>query len=141
MKLIRYERPQWPANDFDRLFDFGVGDFGRMNELFNRFWGQEERTAPAVDLHEDKEHYYVKAELPGFSREQIDLELENGVLTLSAHTKDGEGENAREYSVSRSLSVPEDADAAKISARHENGVLTITLPKQEERKPRRIAIK
>lgn len=143
MKLIRYEQPQWPSlNDFDRFFDFGFGRMPRPGDMLDRFFGETVAPAvPALDLYEDDDNYYVKAELPGVKKDEIELNLENSVLTLSATHKEEGQEGNREYSVSRSISVPEDVNAEKIGASSEDGVLTITLPKAEARKPRRISVK
>ena len=89
-----------------------------------------------VDLHEDRDNVYVRAELPGVSREAISLEMIEGFLTLHATRKDGE----QTLSYNRSIAIPESVQADKVTAALENGVLTVTLPKQEQAKPRKIAI-
>lgn len=89
-----------------------------------------------VDLYEDKDNTYVRAELPGVSREAINIEIVNGYLNLSASRKQGE----ETFNVNRSIAVPEVVQADKVTAAYENGVLTVTLPKQEAAKPRKIAI-
>jgi HSP20 family protein len=89
-----------------------------------------------VDLYEDKENTYVRAELPGVSRDAINIEMVDGYLNLNASRKQGE-ETA---TFSRSIAVPEAVQGDKVTAAYENGVLTVTLPKQEQAKPRKIAI-
>ena len=89
-----------------------------------------------VDLYEDKDNTYVRAELPGVSREAINLEIVDGYLNLSASRKQGE----ETFSLNRSLALPEAVQADKVTASYENGVLTVTLPKQEQAKPRKISI-
>ena len=94
-----------------------------------------------VDLYEDASATYVRAELPGVNRADIGVELADGTLQISAKrtTKVGEREETAEFS--RALTVPEGAvQADKISAAYENGVLTVTLPKREEAKPRKISV-
>ena len=89
-----------------------------------------------VDLYEDKDNTYVRAELPGVSREAINLEIVDGYLNLSASRKQGE----EAFSLNRSIAIPEAVQAYKVTATYENGVLTVTLPKQEQAKPRKITI-
>ena len=79
---------------------------------------------------------FVRAELPGVSREAVNLELVDGYLTLTATRKDGD----QEFTLTRSIALPEDVQADKVAASLENGVLTVTLPKQEQAKPRKINI-
>jgi len=78
----------------------------------------------------------VRAELPGVSREAINVEMVDGYLTVNATRKEGE----ESFSLTRSVSIPEAVQADKVAATYENGVLTVTLPKQEKAKPRKIAI-
>lgn len=93
--------------------------------------------APAIDVKEDAQAFYLSADLPGLSREAIKLELDEGVLALSAERKFEEaGEGAdwrwvgRRYgSFSRRFRLPRNADADNISAEYKDGVLNITLPK------------
>lgn len=145
MNLIRYSYPRatfLPASrrgpwhglesEFDRLFETAVG--GLSSAAFqNRF---------PVDLYEDKENAYVRAELPGVGRADINLELVDDALTITAQRKStgGDGKEAETSSLSRTVSIPAEVQADKISAAHENGVLTVTLPKREETKPRKITI-
>lgn len=141
-RLTRYQYPPRTANLFpafaarsqlagleseiDRLFASALGDL----------------TAPAgaprfpVDLFEDKESYAVRAELPGVTRDAINVEMIDGYLTIHATRKEGE----QSFSLSRSVAIPELVQADKVAAAYENGVLTVTLPKQEQAKPRKIAI-
>jgi HSP20 family protein len=89
-----------------------------------------------VDLYEDKDNTYVRAELPGVSREAINVEMVDGYLNLTASRKQGEEAS----NLNRSIAIPEAVQADKVAATYENGVLTVTLPKQEQAKPRKIAI-
>ncbi len=112
-------------SEIDRLFDAALADFAPPAPP--RF---------PVDLYEDKDNTYVRAELPGVTREQLNLELVEGYLTLTATRKDSD----REFTLTRSLALPADVQADKITAALEHGILTVTLPKQEQAKPRKIAI-
>jgi HSP20 family protein len=130
MKLIRYDYPA--STDFERLFGALLPAASRYNGVAG---------GPAVDLSEDTGNYYVKVELPGVRKEDIAIELDDTVLTVTAKraVKTAEGEKSAEFT--RSIDVPEGVDAAKIQAVYENGLLTLTLPKPEAVKPRRIDVK
>ncbi len=104
---------------------------------------------PPVDIYQTSEHELVlKAELPDLSREEIDITVENFVLTLKGEKKlAGEVKEEqfhhieRSYgSFSRSFSLPRTVDASKVSAEYKNGVLTVRLPLREEAKPRQIKV-
>jgi HSP20 family protein len=110
-----------------------------------------ERLAPyAVDVREDGDHFYVQAELPGFKKEDVDITLENQQLTISAERKeetrqDGpKGElllHERRYNrFMRSFTLPPTVDEQTVNAKLQDGVLTITLNKREETKPRKINV-
>jgi HSP20 family protein len=104
---------------------------------------------PPVDIYQTGEHELVlKAELPDLSREEIDITVENFVLTLkgekklAAEVKEEQFHHIeRSYgSFSRSFSLPRTVDASKVSADYKNGVLTVRLPLREEAKPRQIKV-
>lgn len=95
--------------------------------------------SPPVDIYEDKDNTYVRADLPGFERDDISVEMVDAYLTLSANRK-GQGSDGEEYQVQRSISIPESVQVDKVSATYEDGVLLVTLPKQESMKPRKIAV-
>jgi HSP20 family protein len=146
MRLVRYTYPDsrraTPAfssartpwlgleNEISRLFEAALGDFSAPSAV-DQF---------PVDLYEDKDNTYVRAELPGVSRDAINIEVVDDYLTISASRKTGEGENEESFSFSRSVTVPESVQSDKVSASYENGVLTVTLPKKEEAKPRKISV-
>jgi HSP20 family protein len=94
-----------------------------------------------VDLQEDKDNAYVRAELPGVKREDLKVETADGALTISASRKQKDGENETAVALSRSVSLPADVQVDKVTAAYENGVLTVTLPKAEALRPRQIEIK
>jgi HSP20 family protein len=107
------------------------------------------RWVPAVDIYEtEKDGLVLKAELPDMKREDISVTVENNTLTLRGERK-FEGELRKEQfhrveraygSFSRSFSLPQTVDPAKISAEYKNGVLTLTLPVREESRPRTINV-
>jgi len=156
MKLIRYQNsPLYnPADSFttlrdemDRLFDVAFPAFSSLHRdggLFDSWQGEF-----PIDLYQDKDAFVVRAELPGFRKEDLSVEVVDGILTVTGHqktdAKPGQKENGaatttQERRVSRAISVPENLDLDKIQAAYENGVLTVTLPKREEVKPKQIAI-
>ena len=146
MRLVRYTYPNYrsPAafgglprspwsgleTEIDRLFETALRDFG----------GTAAPDQFPVDIYEDADNTYVRAELPGVRREEINVELAEGYLTISASRKTGEGEAEESFSFSRSVSVADQVESAKVAAAYDNGVLTVTLPKREEAKPKKIAV-
>jgi HSP20 family protein len=93
-----------------------------------------------VDIYEDKDNTYIRAELPGVSREAIGVEVVDGSLSLQASRTEKSGDSESTQSFSRLVSIPDEVQADKISAAYENGVLTVTLPRKEEAKPRKINV-
>jgi len=146
MNLIRYTYPRttslvpafgrspWNGleTEIDRLFETAMGELATP-AAEHRF---------PVDLYEDKDNTYVRAELPGLAREDISLELVDGYLSLNGARKvtDDDGKVTETFSLSRSIAVPEAVQADKVSAAYENGILTVTLPKREEAKPKKVTI-
>jgi HSP20 family protein len=114
----------------DRLFESALGDYSSVTTP-DRF---------PVDLYEDKDNAYVRAELPGVERADINVEMVEDYLTITAARKTKDGDNEQSFSFSRSVSIPDAVQADKVAAAYENGVLTVTLPKREEAKPRKISI-
>ena len=127
-----------------------------MNRLFNTFFDTPttgngsgvRRWIPAMDLVEAEDHFVLKADLPGVAEDDVNIEVEENVLTVSGERKaehedkrDGYVRVERSYgSFRRSLTLPKGVDADAVSASFDNGVLEIRIPKPEERKPRRVAI-
>jgi HSP20 family protein len=140
-QIIRYTYPRGTSR-FPLLANRNhwAGFESEVNRLFQA--ALSELPVPAfaprfpVDLYEDKDNTYVRAELPGVTREAINIEMVDGYLNLTASRKQGE-ETA---SFNRSVAIPETVQADKVAATYENGVLTVTLPKQEQAKPRKINI-
>ena len=131
-------RPEPFSTDFNRLF----------NSLWEQSAASSQRWVPEMDLVETDDHYLLKADLPGMKQSDVSIEWGDGTLTIS-------GERKAEYErkekgffrlersfgkFSRSLSLPEGVDPGKIQAAFHDGVLEVTIPKPEERKPRRIEV-
>ena len=130
-----------------------------IDRLFNEFMGRslrqvEEETAacawtPAVNILERVEGIVISADLPGLKAEDVDVTVDNGILTIKGERtleEVAEGETyhrvERSYgSFERSFSIPNSVDPKKIEARFSNGEMTITLPKREESKPRSVKVK
>ena len=154
MKIVRYHQP---AAALAPLYSFAgrnpVVAFEReFDQLFNNTLGDLFTFAPdlaqnraggfAVDLYEDKDNTYVRAELPGVDRKDISVEMVDDFLTLSGSRKafGADGKETESVEFSRSITVPEAVQTDKVAAAYENGVLTVTLPKREEAKPRKITV-
>ncbi|KJS30454.1 MAG: heat-shock protein Hsp20 [Desulfatitalea sp. BRH_c12] len=103
---------------------------------------------PAINLTEDENHFYLRAELPGVMTQDLDIQATARNLTISGERKlEVEGESAKYHRrereggrFSRAFALPKEIDAERIEARMRNGILTIKVPKAESAKPRRIAI-
>jgi HSP20 family protein len=125
---------------------------GEIDRVFDRFFtpGTMGPWAPAVDVRETKDSIEVVAELPGLRLEDVEVSIENNLLTIAGEKKQEvtEGNPEAEYHLverrcgrfERSFTLPRTVDAAKISARFEHGLLTVMLPKAEAAKPRRVEI-
>ena len=128
------------ANRFNRAFDRNPSDDNRESVSLWR---------PAVDIFEEKDDVVIKAELPGMNKDDIDLRVENNVLTLTGQrkrekevTEDGYFRSERAYGTfSRSFTLPTTVDVSKIAASYKDGVLSVNLPKAEEAKPKQIDVK
>lgn len=124
-----------------------------MDRLLSDFFGQTEGTtsrfAPATDLYETDEHYVVEAELPGLERDDINVTIEQGTLTISGRRtfrdtkEDGANWHMRERATGqfrRSFSLPRSIEADSVNARFENGILTVEVPKAAEARSRQIEV-
>jgi len=124
-----------------------------VDRLFDTFFGGERDTArrwvPPMDLVEADDHFVLKADLPGLDEGDVSIEVQDGTLTISGErTAEHESHERGWYriersygSFNRSLTLPDGVDPDSISAEFDRGVLEVRIPKPEERKPRRVAIK
>jgi HSP20 family protein len=132
--VLSFSRNAWTGleSEIDRLIETALTDFA----------GAPPARQFPVDLYEDKDNTYVRAELPGVNREDVNVEMADGYLTVTAARKTpaAEGKGEESFSFSRSVSVPEAVQTDKVAAAYENGVLTVTLPKREEAKPKKITV-
>jgi HSP20 family protein len=138
-------------NDLSRLFDrtLAGGEGGSGRELATSGSGMAGTWAPALDVYETEDKIELTLDLPGIDPQDVDLTVEDSTLTISGSREfisDGREENYRRVerrfgSFTRSLTLPATADAERIQATFDKGVLTIAVPKREEAKPKKIQIK
>jgi HSP20 family protein len=151
MHLIRYQTPElsnWPTlnrwsnlrDELNSLFDLPVLTSFNRQDLFGGW-------SPALDLYQNSDNVVAVLELPGMRKEDIEISLHDGTLTISGErgsaSENGEkAERTERYvgSFRRSISLPVRVDAGKVNATYRDGILTVTLPKAEEAKPKRIEV-
>ncbi len=144
MKLIRSTPSSLGrVSDFDEWFRHPFAGLPSLGQFFNNL-SEVFPGVPgdrlAVDVHEDKDNYYASFEVPGVKKDDVKIELNNGLLTVSAEKREKNGDNESSFSLTRSVSVPDGVNADGIAAKLEDGILNVTLPKAENRKPRTIAL-
>jgi HSP20 family protein len=127
-----------------------------MNRLFNTFFdtptsgdgAPARRWVPAMDLVEHDDHFVLTADLPGVTQEDVSIEVQADVLTISGERKTSQESSGTGYyrlerstgAFSRTLTLPEGVDPEAVEASFANGVLEVRIPKPEQRKPRRVSI-
>lgn len=149
MNLIRYQSLPYRFGGLSQLHN----EINRLFDSFGQYDGAEGTPAtdwtPAVDVKEEDNRYVLHADLPGVEPKDIDITLEQGVLTIRGRrelttTEDEPGYRRVERvagSFFRRFTLPDTADAEKISAEYRNGVLELVIPKQPKVQPRRISVK
>ncbi len=145
MRLVRYTYPT--RNFINTRRAFAGSPWGGLESEIDRLFASALNDyAPSasgrfpVDLYEDQANAYVRAELPGVSRDAIQVETVDGYLTITVNAKTGEGEAATTPAYTRSVSLPEAVQADQVTAAYENGVLTVTLPKRVEAQPKKVTV-
>lgn len=150
--LMRWKRPEFPTwtgfgrltnlrDEIDRLFDAPLSELARTSQLLSGW-------TPAFDVYEDKDNVYVRAELPGMRKEDINLSLHNGSLSISGERKsDDKLKDAEVYRAERffgrfqrTITLPIPVAVDRIKAQYKDGILSVTLPKAEEAKPKHIDV-
>jgi HSP20 family protein len=141
--LIRYGTPLRTLSDV-------IEDFLNENHFSLSDRDISRKTWPAVDIVEEDDAYRLRADLPGLRKENINVAVENGQLTISG-TRNGEAEERKEGhfyhfersygSFSRSFNLPDNIDAGRITAHYRDGTLELELKKRPESKPRSIDVK
>jgi len=154
MSLIRWN----PVHELDRWPSDFVGIQRDINRLFDNFFrsgNPVEETiatayfAPAVDIAEKENEYVVKVELPGVEKEDVKISVESNILTIKGEKKQEKEEKNKNFhrversygSFQRSFTLPSTVKNDKIDALFNSGILTITMPKSEESKPKQIEVK
>ena len=135
--LIRYTRP-------NNLFDWN----GLLDDFFTDTPVWKSRT-PAVDVRETENEYLMEAELPGLTDKDIELNVEDNILTLSSKKEQNQEEKKngylirerRKHEFARTFVLPKDVDREKIKGEFKNGLLAVSIPKKPEAKPRKIDVK
>lgn len=131
---------------FDDFFDFPAFDDREMKKAQRKLYGRHAANMMKTDVQEHDDHYEVDMDLPGFKKDEISLELKDGYLVISAskgldkdekEKKSGKFVRRERYagSMSRSFYVGEDVKQEEIHAKYESGVLKLSIPKAEEKKP------
>lgn len=152
MNMIRWQKPEmttWPGfgrlsslrDEIDRLFESPFSKLARTSQLLSGW-------TPALDLHEDNDSFVVKMELPGMKKEDINVSLHDGSLSISGERKNEEKHEDSEVYRSerffgrfqRTVTLPAAVAADKIKAQYKDGVLTVMLLKAEEAKPKQIDV-
>jgi HSP20 family protein len=152
MSLIPYQSPElsaWPSFDrwanlreeMNNLFELPLAaNLGRQAQLFSGW-------APALDLYQNNDNVIAVVELPGMRKEDIEISLHDGMLSIAGERKTtpGEGDNAERTErfsgkFRRSITLPTRVDAGKVTASYKDGILTVTLPKAEEAKPKKVEV-
>jgi HSP20 family protein len=125
-------------------------EMDRLSETLSRGWGEPAAGVfPLMNVTEDKDNYYIRAELPGIKADELDMSVTADTLSLSGERKiPAEDEKAQYHRrereagrFSRIITLPAQVDAGKAEAHCADGVLTVVLPKAEEAKPRQITVK
>ena len=143
MALVRWD----PGRDLDTIQT-------DINRVFDAFFGGQtangvtRRWVPPMDLAETDDHLVLKADLPGLDADDVEIEVKDGVLTVSGERKTEHESSSNGYHrversygrFSRSLSLPQGVDAGQVQAEFDKGVLEVRIPKPAERKPHRVQI-
>ena len=152
MRMLNFQKPEvstWSPLDqllnlreeIHRLFESPRSEWQRSTEFFDGW-------TPAVDLYEDKESLIVKVELPGLKKEEIEVSVHDGTLSISGErkpsTQNGSSQTFRSERFfgrfHRAVALPKPVAVDKIKASYKDGILTVTLPKTEEAKPKQIEV-
>jgi HSP20 family protein len=138
MAIVRWGSNPDEISDFDRLRQ-------EVNRLFNVFSPGTEpflsRVYPALNLTDDGNNFYVRAELPGVNSESLDISVVAGQLLIRGERKIEPEEQKTAGFFRRTIALPAKVDPGKVAATIKNGVLTVTLPRSEQAKPRKITVK
>ena len=152
MNIIKWQRPTlaaWPTfgrlsdlrDEIDRLFESPLTTRARPSQLLSGW-------TPALDVYEEKDRFVVKAELPGMKKEEIEVSFQDGSLSIAGERQsETKHEDAEVYRAERffgrfqrTVTLPASVATDQVKASYKDGVLTVTLPKTEEAKPKQIDV-
>ena len=142
MSLVTFH----PEQALDPFFNFDSDRF--FNTKQNRWRTDEESISPKVNVTEDENFFHLEAETPGMKDKDISIEVHNGVLTIKGHKENKSDTEQESYhihefssqSFERSFKLSDRVDTEKVSAKIDNGVLKVDLPKHEQIKPKKIEV-
>lgn len=139
MRLVQYTYPTY-RSVAPTFGGFARTPWGSLEAEIDRLFAPS--PAFPVELREDKDNTFVRAQLPGVNKADIALEIADGnlAITVTQKTPGAEGQAETSSKFTRSVCLNEGVQTDKVTANYENGLLTITLPKAEAAKPRTIAI-
>jgi HSP20 family protein len=149
MNLMRWQRPELAGfgrltnlrDEIDRLFEAPLAELAHSSQLLSGW-------TPALDVFEEKDNVIVKAEVPGMKREDIEVSLHDGLLSISGERRSQENHQEAEVyraerffgRFQRTVTLPTPVAADKVKAQYKDGILTVILPKTEESKPKHIDV-
>lgn len=141
MSLVKYSNSRYPSR-YNRYYNDDL-----FNDLFN--WNNRQvfnqrSSSPSVNIKENEDGFELELATPGLNKEDLKIELNNDILTISSERKEENKEekenfSRREFSYqtfSRSFTLPETVNSDEIKAKYENGILSVSIPKKEEAKPK-----
>jgi HSP20 family protein len=139
MSIIKYVPRSLDRFNWDRILDHFFDNSGFAGET----------RSPAVDIHEDDSGYHMDVELPGLTEKDVEVKVENGVLSIASRKDEKKDEKKegyvrrerRVYDFCRSFTLPDSADADGIGATFKNGLLSVSIPKAPASKPKMIEVK
>jgi HSP20 family protein len=153
MSLIRYQTPDistWSLflglptlrDEVNRLSEFSAPAFGSRPDRLSGTWN------PPLDVYQDKDHVFVKTELPGLNKEDIEITLHENALSIAGErkqekeAKEGDGYRSERFfgRFNRSVTLPVLVQSSGVTAQYKDGILTVTLAKAEEAKPKQIEV-
>ena len=132
-----------PFREIEREFEKLFGSWPSLFESNGSSLTFDSDRSPVSSWYENDDAYVARFELPGLKAKDIELEIKDGTLSLSAErkTRSKKEKSEASYSYRQSLSLPEGVNEADASASYEDGILAVNIPKAEKAKPRRIAVK
>ncbi len=150
--VTRWQRPEvstWPGfgrltdlrEEIDRLFEAPLAELAQTSRILSGW-------TPALDVYEDKDNLYVRVEVPGMKKEDIEISLHNASLSIAGERKSEESfKDAEVYRAERffgrfqrTVTLPSPVATDKVKAHYQDGILTVMLPKTEEAKPKQIEL-